>query len=59
MSDSKDSVAAGVEGEGAKSSGASIMEGGKRQAEGEAGIQDRETRKKVKVSVSYFNSSKY
>ena len=48
MSDAKDP--AGVGGEVAKGSGgASIMEGGKRQAEGEAAIQDRETRKKAKV----------
>ena len=44
MSD-KDAVAGGEGGKG----GASIMEGGKRQAEGEAAVQDRETRKKAKV----------
>eukprot|EP00090_Calanus_glacialis_P045560 TRINITY_DN8539_c0_g1_i1.p1 TRINITY_DN8539_c0_g1~~TRINITY_DN8539_c0_g1_i1.p1 ORF type:complete len:784 (+),score=291.53 TRINITY_DN8539_c0_g1_i1:46-2397(+) len=51
MSDAKDP--AGVGGEVAKGSGgASIMEGGKRQAEGEAAIQDRETRKKAKVDYN-------
>ena len=45
MSD-KDTLV-GVEG---SKGGASIMEGGKRQAEGEAAVQDRETRKKAKVS---------
>ena len=42
---------AGV-GEGGKG-GASIMEGGKRQAEGEAAVQDRETRKKAKVLLIF------
>ena len=42
---------AGV-GEGGKG-GASIMEGGKRQAEGEAAVQDRETRKKAKVLLRF------
>jgi len=42
----KDSVAGG---EGGK---ASIMEGGKRQADGEATVQDRETRKKAKVDYN-------
>ena len=36
------------------SGGASIMEGGKRKAEGEAAIQERETRKKAKVRIKEF-----
>ena len=32
---------------------ASIMEGWKRQAEGVATVQDRETRKKAKVSIIF------
>jgi len=52
MSSEGKDIVGSVEVEGGKTGGgaASIMEGGKRQADGEAAIQDRETRKKAKVS---------